>query len=505
MTLLIDSNVIRQTSGDSRAIGLAFRGPANPLAATLGPNTVISDVTVTNNSVIPGAAPSGFPLSAIMIEADNQTGADNKSPTVRADVRANTVPATAVFDLLSTQLGYYEYDAVAGHGIGQLVDTAPASADATAQLTSTNTGSASAFGVALIAGPIIVPAFRQVIDDTARNTYVGTLTTATRQYEQVDALVSEASAEAPYLALPSTRTNQPNLSRPKRNRGAVLRYSTSGNFILSQPVAATQGKKKPGQIIVSKPVPLAPNAGETISPNIGTIPAGKSVTITYQVTVNTPYLGGSNVSNQGTVSGSNFSSVLTDDPAVGGANDPTLTPIKAPPVINISDAQANEPAAGFAPMLFIVSLNAPAPAGGVSVHYATADQTPGTGHAVAGTDYTAVADTTLNFAAGDQVKTVTVNVLADADAPEPDETFLFNLSNATNGVIVDAQATGTIKQGNASGTFLISEIRTSGPGGTGDDFVELYNNTDSPLTVAASDASAGYGVYKILTALLHLC
>ena len=33
--------------------------------------------------------------------------------------------------------------------------------------------------------------------------------------------------------------------------------------------------------------------------------------------------------------------------------------------------------------------------------------------------------------------------------------------------------------------------------GLGDDFVELYNNTDSPLTVAASDASAGYGVYKM--------
>ena len=40
---------------------------------------------------------------------------------------------------------------------GQLVDTAPTSADATAQLTSTNTGSASAFGVALIPGPITTP------------------------------------------------------------------------------------------------------------------------------------------------------------------------------------------------------------------------------------------------------------------------------------------------------------------------------------------------------------
>jgi hypothetical protein len=92
-----------------------------------------------------------------MIEADNQTGADNKAPTVRADIRGNTVPNTSIFDLLPTQLSFYEYDAAGGHGIGQLVDTAPASADATAQLTSTNTGSASAFGIALIPGPIQTP------------------------------------------------------------------------------------------------------------------------------------------------------------------------------------------------------------------------------------------------------------------------------------------------------------------------------------------------------------
>ena len=72
-----------------------------------------------------------------------------------------------------------------------------------------------------------------------------------------------------------------------------------------------------------------------------------------------------------------------------------------------------------------------------------------------------------------------------------------NLSSPTNCDIVDGQAVGTIKQGNAAGTFLISELRTSGPGGDGDDFVELYNNSDAPITVAASDASAGYGLFKM--------
>jgi len=262
-----------------------------------------------------------------------------------------------------------------------------------------------------------------------------------------------------------------------------------------QPVNAMQGKKPRGGIVV-KPT-VAPLAGETVSHSVGTLLAGKTVHIQFQVTVNNPYNGGATVSNQGTVSGSNFADVLTDDPAAGGANDPTTTPILLTPNISISDAQANEPSSGSAPMLFSVSLSGPAPAGGTSVHYQTADQAPGVGHAVAGVDYTAIPDTTLSFAAGEQFKTITVNILADGPGPEPDETFLVNLSTPTNGVIVDAQGIGTIKQGNAAGTFLISELRTSGPGGAGDDFVELYNNSDVPLVVTASDASGGYGLFKM--------
>jgi methionine-rich copper-binding protein CopC len=262
-----------------------------------------------------------------------------------------------------------------------------------------------------------------------------------------------------------------------------------------QQVNATQDKKPRGGVVVK---PRASNlGGETINHSVGTLLAGKTVHIQFQVTVNNPYLGGATVSNQGTVSGSNFSNVLTDDPAVGGANDPTLTPILLTPNVSVTDAQANEPAAGSAPMIFTVALSSPAPASGASVHYETADQAPAPNHAVAGVDYTAIPDTVLNFAAGEQFKTISVDILADGGGPEVDETFLLNLSNPTNAIVVDGQGVGTIKQGNAAGTFLISELRTSGPGGAGDDFVEVYNNTDTPLTIAASDASAGYGLFKM--------
>jgi hypothetical protein len=147
-------------------------------------------------------------------------------------------------------------------------------------------------------------------------------------------------------------------------------------------------------------------------------------------------------------------------------------------------------------MLFNVVLSTPAPGGGVTVNYATADQAPGAGHAVAGTDYTAISAGSVTFTAGQKMKTVSVQILSDADNAEPDETFLLNLTGATGANITDNQAVGTITAANPAGTFLISELRTSGPGGAGDDFVEFYNNTDSPLTVASTDATAGYGLFK---------
>ncbi|HEY5022440.1 MAG TPA: choice-of-anchor Q domain-containing protein, partial [Gemmatimonadaceae bacterium] len=60
----------------------------------------------------------------------------------------------------------------------------------------------------------------------------------------------------------------------------------------------------------------------------GSIPASSSVTITINATVNSN-AGGTTISNQGTINydadgnGTNESSRLTDDPAVGGASDPT--------------------------------------------------------------------------------------------------------------------------------------------------------------------------------------
>ena len=144
-TVLIDGNMIRQTP-QSRGIDVQFLGPT-----AAGPAAPVNDVTVTNNDVNPQDS-TGFPVSAIYVAADSQGGA---TVTVRSDVRGNTVPAGAAFDVLPT---YLAVDEVVAAAVCQVVDTPPASANPTAQLTSTNTGSASAAaGCALIAGPINTP------------------------------------------------------------------------------------------------------------------------------------------------------------------------------------------------------------------------------------------------------------------------------------------------------------------------------------------------------------
>ena len=78
---------------------------------------------------------------------------------------------------------------------------------------------------------------------------------------------------------------------------------------------------------------VADTAGNTVHWN-GVIPANGSVTITIQATVKNGTQGTS-ISNQGTIffdadgNGTNESSVLTDDPGVGGAADPTAFRVAA--------------------------------------------------------------------------------------------------------------------------------------------------------------------------------
>ncbi len=136
-TMLLDGNTIRQTP-NGRGIEIIGRNGTGGL-----------DITVTNNDVNPQA--TAFPLAAILVQSNCLTTCN----TVRSDVRGNTVPNPSdVTDLLNTYIQLVE----SSTSTLELVDTAPASPNCSQQLTTTNTGSASAnAGCALIAGPINTP------------------------------------------------------------------------------------------------------------------------------------------------------------------------------------------------------------------------------------------------------------------------------------------------------------------------------------------------------------
>jgi len=303
----------------------------------------------------------------------------------------------------------------------------------------------------------------------------------------------------PFVGLPQSGSNTA-AGQPSGGLGVVYNQDGGAPAPVSGPPAG--GESEPASDDLPAPRPPVIN-GDNITFDLGTIPAGKSITVTFQVVVDDPFTSQTpQVSNQATVTADGGISVLSDDPSEAGTNNPTVTLINATQAaFSIRDAKVGEPSSGSTPMVFTVALAAPA-GSTVTVDYATADDVGGTNPATGGAtcdgtvDYE-TASGTVTFMAGQMLRTISVNVCADANNAETDETFLVNLSNPTGGTIVDAQAVGTINPTSQPGLWLISELRTSGPLGAGDEFVEVFNNTGTDQTVAASDASPGFGIFKM--------
>jgi uncharacterized repeat protein (TIGR01451 family) len=91
----------------------------------------------------------------------------------------------------------------------------------------------------------------------------------------------------------------------------------------------------------------SPASGETVALNLDTLNSGQQIVITFDVTINDPFPAGPmQVCNQGTVSGSNLTTVLTDDPTVAGSADPTCTPVGSPTAARLVSAAATRTRAG---------------------------------------------------------------------------------------------------------------------------------------------------------------
>ncbi len=111
-------------------------------------------------------------------------------------------------------------------------------------------------------------------------------------------------------------------------------------------------------------------SGETVTVNIPSLPAGESVTVMFQVTINSPVLppGTTQVCNQATVSGSNFSSIVTDDPDTAAPNDPTCTTLDNTD-LSITKSDSPDPVFAGDNITYTINLsnNGPSSASNVTV------------------------------------------------------------------------------------------------------------------------------------------
>ncbi len=153
------------------------------------------------------------------------------------------------------------------------------------------------------------------------------------------------------------------------------------------------------------------------------------------------------------------------------------------PDITINDITVTEGNTGTVNATFTVTLSA-ASANTVTVDYATAD-----GTATAPADYQS-ATGTVTFNPGDLTKTITVLVNGDT-LDEPNETFFLNLSNPTNGSIVDNQGQCTINDNDAAPSLSINDVSGSeGDSGTSPLVFTVSLNAASGQTVTVNYATA---------------
>src|SRR5436853_3892523 len=120
---------------------------------------------------------------------------------------------------------------------------------------------------------------------------------------------------------------------------------------------------------------------------------------------------------------------------------PTLRPQgaahAAPPELKITDVTIVEGNTGTSFAAFTINYGGSG-ASGVSVDYATANET-----ATAGSDYTATSGTAVLPNGGCKCTTVNVPIIGDT-TPEANETFEVNLSHPVGKGITDGQGIGTI-------------------------------------------------------------
>ena len=154
------------------------------------------------------------------------------------------------------------------------------------------------------------------------------------------------------------------------------------------------------------------------------------------------------------------------------------------PVLSINDVAQAEGNAGTTAFNFTVSLTAPAPLGGVTFDYATADNTA----TLADNDYVQVPTTGGSIPTGSSTTNIIVQVNGDATT-EPNETFFVNITNiSANATAGDVQGQGTIQNDDVTLTGICA---IQGSGNTSP-LVSQTVTTTGIVTGIKSGSSGGY-------------
>ncbi len=170
-------------------------------------------------------------------------------------------------------------------------------------------------------------------------------------------------------------------------------------------------------------VVLGNTAGNpTVEVKIGNIVGGSSAIITFDVRINSPVpVGVTQVSNQGSVTSNETASVLTDNPAVAGNADPTITTITAAPLLRASkvdtlaiDADSNGVPSPGDTIEYAITLVNTGTTGATSIVF---NDTPGTNLSlVVGSVTTTQGTITSGNTSGNTSVSVSVGTLAGGGA-----------------------------------------------------------------------------------------
>ena len=170
---------------------------------------------------------------------------------------------------------------------------------------------------------------------------------------------------------------------------------------------------------------------------------------------------------------------ISDNQATG-----TILDDDPQPEITINDVSVIEGASGSTTQAIFTLTLIGQTSKLVTVSASTSDNTATT----AGNDYIAVSATTITFNPGETSKTFAVTVKGD-NMDEDDETFVVNLSGATNATISDNQATGTILDDDPQPQITINDVSVNeGASGSTTQAIftlSLSSQTSKQVTVSA--------------------